>query len=341
MKTEMTEKEFNELINGKSDVNKHYDLMKKFFKKCLYEDLRNCTYADKMRKLFINIIYNGFQKGKYSAWSVGIVPETVNAITKGIKEKKLREDLNNLLINNDSKSSESKNSESVDEKFINDLINKWSGNEEKSSAYYEEIKEETNYSYIIIGEDAPWSGAYLLGDSEDDKKGPYYNSLKSAFNDENIVELSDGFKKQKVLFFDLLTIPLPINSNLRKKWSANPDFKFHEKPLPVFLHEIAFEHFRLKDKIKNAQIAIMMPTKTSSSIYNYYEQIKPKDDLYCLKERLTAKSCWNEINDYHQKIIKDGKCFNYYKSNTISGSNTPDVDLLKYALNITHETIKN
>lgn len=338
----MTEEEFTELINGKSDVNKHYNLMKKFFKKCLYTTLENTPIDDQKRYLFINIIYNGFKAEYLKNWYSEIIPETVNAINKGIKEKKLREDLNNLLINNDSKSSESENSESVYSKFINDLINKWCGNEEKSSAYYEEIKQETNYRYIIIGEDAPWSGAYLLGDSEDDKKGPYYNSLKSAFNDKNIVELSDGFKKQKVLFFDLLTIPLPINSNLRKKWSTdNKNFKIGDKQLPVFLLEVAFEHFDLKDKINDAKIAIMMPTKTSSSIYNYFEQITKEDGFHCLKDRLTAKSCWNEINDYHQTIITNGKCFNYYKSNTISGSNTPDVDLLEYALNITHETIKN
>ncbi len=307
--------------------------MKSFFKACLYEELDDYENADSMRNLFINIIYNGFDVNKYLDWILDISDDTKIAITKGVKEKKMRVDLENLLFNTVSNATEDKNIELEDLNFIYDLIKKWKCNEEKSSKYYKAIKEEHNYSYIIIGEDAPWSGAYLLGDIEQDKKGPYYSSLKNAFKDENIYKLSDGLKNQKVLFFDLLTIPLPINSVLRKKWSAEDVFKFYEKPLPVFLLEIAFEHFKLKDKIEDAKIAIMMPTKTSASIYNYFEAIfDENNELYCLKEQLTAKSCWQEINNNYSDILTKGKCFNYYKSNTISGSNTPDIDLLKYAL---------
>ena len=342
----MTEEEFTELISGELDVNKDYDLMKKFFKKCLYTTLGDSKTDKQMRKLFINIIYNGFQQKNYPVWSLCISKKTKTAIIKGITEKRLKDEAKKLF-NSESEielniqgQKKNKNDNLKANDFIEELSKKWKNNEQKSKNYYDEIKKLPYYEYVIIGEDAPYGGAYLLGNKIIDKKGPYYIPLNNAFKGEK-AELIDALISNKVLFFDLLTIPLPISSDLRKGWSTEEFYNIAGKQLPVFLLEVAFEHFDLKNKINDAKIAIMMPTKTSSSIYNYYEQIKSKDDLYCLKERLTAKSCWNEINDYHQTIITNGKCFNYYKSNTISGSNTPDVDLLKYALNITHETITN
>ena len=312
--------------------------MKSFFSECLYKDLTNYSNADAMRNLFINIIYNGFQSANYENWTKDISKSTESVITKGIKEKRIKEkviaSLNSEFELNieDDKTKPNRNDKSEAKKFIKDLSNKWGINEKKSGSYYNEIKKIDQYDYIIIGEDAPYGGAYLLGQDENDKKGPYYTSIKNLFNEDDT--LSDMLIANKILFFDLLTIPLPIYSDLRKKWSTVDDFKIDNKQLPVFLLEVAFEHFQLKVKIKkNKGIAIMMPTKTSAGIYNYFEQVSHEDYLYFLKDRLTAKSCWQEIKSNHETIIAQGKCFNYYKSNTISGSNTPDPDLLKYALN--------
>jgi hypothetical protein len=293
--------------------------MKCFFKACLYEKLDDYNNADAMRYLFINIIYNGFQnENKYPEnWTLDLIDNTKKIIKNGIKEKDKRNNIMTFFILN---------------KFISNLHRMWIVNEKKSENYYDKIKAKAEYKYLVISEDAPFSGSYLLGDSKEDKKGPYFTPLKSTFGDNSKEKLSDNLLSEDVLFFDLLTIPLPISSDLRKKWSTEKAFNFDNKPLPVFLLEIAFEHYSLNEKIDNAKIAIMMPTKTSACIYNYFEKIKANDSLFCLKDKLTIKSCWQEINNYHEKIIIEGKCFNYYKSNTISGSNTPDADLLKYAL---------
>jgi hypothetical protein len=340
MKTEMNEEEFKNLISGEIDDAKHYALMKLFFKDCLYIELGDEDIAKQKRNLFINIIYNGFKSAEYENWTKNISDYTKGEITKGIKEKRLKKLVKSLLnsefelnIEDDKTKSNPEDSDGDGAKtFIDELSKKWLNNEQKSDSYYNEIKKIDQYYYIIIGEDAPYGGAYLLGQDENDKKGPYYTSIKNLFNEDDT--LSKILIAKKILFFDLLTIPLPIYSDLRKKWSTDDDFKIDNKQLPVFLLEVAFEHFQLKSKIKkNTEIAIMMPTKTSAGIYNYFEQVSYKDDLYCLKDRLTAKSCWQEIKSNHETIITQGKCFNYYKSNTISGSNTPDPDLLKYALN--------
>ena len=317
--------------------NNEPEILINFLRLCLYEDLVDSKEADQMRNYFINFIYSGKPKDEdVKSYGNSLTDDTKKIILKALKETNKREELRALLYDVTIDNNPGINQEV----FIKSLKEGWNKNREKSKEYYQQIKELPNFKYIIISEDAPWKkdvagnycGAYLLGGESADNTGPYYDSLNSVFPGKEI--LSIRLLTNKALFIDLLTIPLIISSELRAKWGTDEVFKINGKQLPVIVLELAIEEYQLLKKWeKKTKIALMMPTKTSASIYNYFQNLKSNDEHF-FKEPLIATSDWKCIKKDHQKIINTGKSFNYYRSNAISGSNNPDADLLAYALDI-------
>ena len=158
--------------------------------------------------------------------------------------------------------------------------------------------------------------------------GPYFDTIKGLNPKSQTIQ--EILVKQGILFIELCPLPLPMTTDIRKSvwgaWNEN----IETPPLSVVLLEFALE-FALKKGIqisKKPIIAMGTPTATSQSIYYYFEKKKPNLSI--------------KINDTETKVVDFSKLLNInkkyetleqilplYASNIISGSNTPNAELLK------------
>lgn len=203
---------------------------------------------------------------------------------------------------------------------------------------YNRLKKIKGIQKIIIFEAPPFPKNtklnYLLTESRD-PSGPYFTSIKKAFKEEKTI-----IKKlilNNVLFFDLLMLPIPLSSSIRRDWSTKDQFKVNGKQLSVVLFEMNLEHY-LKafgpnhEIISNIKIAIGTPHLTSLGLYNHFcntrNSILGNNKYDDIKTSLTI--C-NSIED--KKKLK-----NYvvplFKSCFVNASNNPDGELLKHALGL-------
>ena len=176
-----------------------------------------------------------------------------------------------------------------------------------------------NINYILIEKPKP--------------KGPYFTSINIAF--KKGVTIQDKLISNNVLFFDLLMLPIPLSSAIRRDWSTNEKFKINGKQLPVVLFEMNLDH--LLNKLKgggvgissNIKIAIGTPHLTALGIYNHFckksNKIKVDDNGNIISSLI---KCNTEVD---KKNLK-----NYvvplFKSSFVNASNNPDKNLLKHAL---------
>jgi len=135
---------------------------------------------------------------------------------------------------------------------------------------------------------------------------------------------------QGILFIDLCPLPLPMTTDIRKSVWGAWDENIETPPLSVVLLELALK-FAIDNGIEISNkpiIAMGTPSATSQSIYYYFEKKKPNLSI--------------KINDSDTKVVDFSKLLNInkkyetleqilplYASNIISGSNTPNAELLK------------
>jgi hypothetical protein len=173
--------------------------------------------------------------------------------------------------------------------------------------------------------------------------GAYSNTIKSLEKnggDQNIREI---LVEQGILFIDLCPLPLPMTSDIRKdKWGEN---FVDDKPLTVVLLELALK-FALEKGIKISEkpiIAMGTPAATSQSIYLYFEKMifekMIKEDKYrnpCISIEVekngkieVSKIDFSTLLNINRKYDSKNQILPLYQSNIISGSNTPNPELLK------------
>ena len=180
-------------------------------------------------------------------------------------------------------------------------------------------------------------------------KGTYSTTIKNLENEGENQNIQEILVKQGILFIDLCPLPLPMTTDIRKSvWGE--DFVEKDKPLAVVLLELALR-FALEEGIKISEkpiIAMGTPAATSQSIYFYFEKMifdkmikKDKDRNPCISievrnndktnngEVKVRKIDFSTLLNINRKYDSKDQILPLYQSNIISGSNTPNPELLK------------
>jgi len=142
----------------------------------------------------------------------------------------------------------------------------------------------------------------LLGDEPEDKKGPYYNALKKYAGEIKGKTLRAQLQNAETLFIDILTVPLPIDSELREQWSWA--FKIGKQSLSSVLFKLALEHYKIapKGNAKGPTIALMMPPLTADGIIKdaFLKKFKgPK----AITKQLVSINAAEKIEEYLEEGI--------------------------------------
>ncbi len=136
--------------------------------------------------------------------------------------------------------------------------------------------------------------------------------------------------KKTTGFFDVIPIPIPITSELRKSWATDKKFLIDGKRIFMHFFDWAVEDYKTRlDKncitvSDDHKVAIGVPLNNAVTLYEYYEaseEILPP----ILKELLKP-------NDFKPKDTSlNGMWLQHYKSSIIGPSNTPLGKLIENA----------
>lgn len=192
-------------------------------------------------------------------------------------------------------------------------------NNVKQSIIYESPRYELDTSLKYTPE-------YIL----DDKcNSQFAKAIISHFKGEDVksslIENSTGF-------FDVIPIPLPLSSSIRKKWAKEENFVLKGKPIFVHFFLWALDDYKekLNDKLTFAEhkFAIGIPLTNAITLYEYFNTLDGKKDL---KEIGFAKMDFckrNEINNEKEP----GLWLPLFKNYIMGSSNTsPDAKLISIA----------
>jgi hypothetical protein len=165
--------------------------------------------------------------------------------------------------------------------------------------YIEKLLDENEFDYLIVSEapllsipqrkKAKLTCNYIFGEDNEStiyRSTPYHalkkmddNNYSSSSTSISKNDFQDLMKNKKVIFIDLIPMPLPsIPTKVRRDWSFDPDFQIEKDiPLTFTLFRLAFEwvdnYFKAKEKkinfSDNAKIVFMMPPKTSMGIIDF------------------------------------------------------------------------
>jgi hypothetical protein len=261
-----------------------------------------------------------------------------------------------------------------------DLIDEWINLVESNHcAYIEYLNKLFENSHIIkyvIISEAPmltikedkknvlFDCKYIFS-SEHEKVGSYRNvpfvavqEINKSYNSNNenpsALELIDVFVKNRVLFLDLIPLPLPkIDRNLRKNWSTNSDFFINNEPRVItflrctlaFIFKFVTEKTEKEICFSDAKIALMMPSNSALGIINFYINLKENMLLKYGLCRTVSKidepfngkiKNISEIITRTNKEIDARKLKEYslrlHRQVAIGSQGGPELELLKHAL---------
>jgi hypothetical protein len=249
----------------------------------------NAIAAEETIKMLKAFLY-GSRKGKSYRKEYGI--RFINVLYSGRDEDKINSDARKNLKNS------LKKNEKVDiDSLIEQLPTKFNNLKRKTKAHHTwavGTPTKKPFKFVIIGEDAPYSGAHLFVD----QKGPYYEALKKYVEEKTGNTLREKLQNAETLFIDILTVPLPIGRKLRKQWSWK--FKIDGQSLSSVLFELALEHYKIPPK--RPTIALMMPPLTADGIIKdaFLEKFKgPK----AITKQLVSINDSEKIKEYLSKGI--------------------------------------
>ena len=219
--------------------------------------------------------------------------------------------------------------------------------------YLRKLKESDGPINYIIFSEAPmltWKKEQLPISNyifkECNIKGSYRSAPFKAFGNElekkqsvTNTQLIDVLSDKRVAMIDLLDLPFPISSELRRKWSY--EIKIGEKPLSIIFLENAIEQFMKESGLKfsdKPEFAFMMPPITAVGIIDYFFKSKKDMEIKNKETKLILK--WEEVTQCNSRITKEQKNFlneeilPLYSRISTAGSNNPNENLLKHALNL-------
>ncbi len=183
-------------------------------------------------------------------------------------------------------------------------------------------------SKILVYEAPPYQADessninYLL---LDDASGSYVTAIKTYSQPEiNSNDIAEILRESKVLFFDLLMMPIPLSSDVRKSWFDKNCFFIEDKPLPVYLFEMNLKYL-ISKKINftaSPNFAIGTPHLTALPIFKYYSS---KTGVFHSSLRATNDIETRQIAELGRLVLP------LFKACFVNASNNPDGNLLKLA----------
>jgi hypothetical protein len=292
------------------------ETIEEVLEKCLYTKLAKTNNS--LRNRFLNFIYTGQDFDKE------LTMDTIKAIGRIYGNKKPSFWLQDKPLSEIQM-------KAIGNQIINLIKDGWNSSIHKTKGYYDKFTASKKFQVraLIASENPPFkvdegekfSGTHLLGDGPLDKSGPYYNAIRGCYEtDESIAEY---LFKNGILFLDILPIPLPVDSELRDKWST--EFYVDGMPLSAWLFELAIQHYTNKYECrfdKDTNVALMMPINTSNGIFL---QANDKDYLPELNKKLREPTKKKDA----QKLLAGGITPPRYKANVMGGANRPSAELLK------------
>ena len=194
--------------------------------------------------------------------------------------------------------------------------------------------------------DTYFSSKYFTGEKA---TTPWRKQPLAAFGEQvkNVLDHFNKFSPKNLLILDILPVPIPIDSELRKNWSTDEKWEINGKQLPVVLFELAINNMLEKGlKVhRDTKFALGMPVNTSLSIFQYYSD-KPlriceneKGQEVCDRENCTNAKCFefdiSKTNDRMTWSIRNKKDVKYplHKANVNNGQ-YPDSELIKNAFDL-------
>lgn len=172
-------------------------------------------------------------------------------------------------------------------------------------------------TYNTDNESIEFAASFIF---DDNCSSAYAQSIKDWADDS--VNPSNILANKKTGFFDIIPIPLPINSELRTLWATDDKFLIEGKR--IFIHFVEWAVADYLDRLKKSKIevsddhkvAIGVPLNNAVTLYEYYES-NNHEVKGLLKELLTP-------NDFNKKAkIYTGIWLQHYKSSIISPGNKP------------------
>jgi hypothetical protein len=308
--------------------------------------------------VFSEEFINWLGKRSEMAEKVGILDDYYK-LKKNLKKAKTNDEKQDL--NRTYQTQLKKLIEPIKQNLIKEWINLVKSNHEVYFEYLNRLFNESNeINYVIISE-APmltikekdetflFDCKYIFSKTHknvgDYRRVPYI-AISTIKNESEIAEKPSAdeiitlFIKYRVLFLDLIPIPLPkIDSELRKNWSTNAEYYINNEPRVItFLKcslEFIFEFVKNKTKkeicFSDPKIALMMPSNTALGIINFYLNTNNKHEPF-----------QNKIIDISQKITRQNNnidaqtLFNFslrlHRQVAIGSKGGPELELLKHAL---------
>jgi hypothetical protein len=163
-------------------------------------------------------------------------------------------------------------------------------------------------------------------------------------------ELINLFIEKRVLFLDLIPLPLPkVDSVLRKNWSTNPKYFINNEPRVItFLRcSLAFIFEFVKNRnheeicFSETQIALMMPSNSALGIINFYMDLDSKAsssstviekiDPFSGKIGNISKIITRTNNENDAKKLKEYS-LRLHRQVAIGSQGGPELELLIHAL---------
>ena len=316
-----------------------YESLKNLFK-CFYTNLDKDDNRDEILNTGLNLFFGNFD-------DINKI-ENIENWKENFKNS-IREKYEVIKTNKDGKTTTkyklkdpSKNT--LESLTANDYLEKakeqWLKIREGLSEFFEKIKKPINKTLIY---EAP---PYLLSIVEKSESvetnfeaefifhpncsSPYVNAIKNCFNKKK-GNISDILAINGVGFFDVIPIPIPINSELRNLWAVDKKFIIDDKRIFVHFFEWALKIyiFKLGERIDkdNHKIAIGIPLKNAVTLYEYHsEETNWFVDNYISCIDFSEGHSFNATN---KKPL--GLWVQQYKNCIIGSSNTPSGQLMKIA----------
>lgn len=300
-------------------------------------------------------ILNFLYSGKNNYQNKELTQTTKKNITKDIKSELYTEYI-----------------EKLDAKMITDIetnkLIEWSSLVVNIEKYYNDylvkLRNVESFHYLVVSEapmltiKSPLSlGCKYIFDSDEDstiyRRVPYQSFTINNNKNPTASDLISTFIDHKVLFIDLISIPLPtIDTDIRKKWSVDTKWRIDgNEPLSFTLFKISLNNTikKLKqikkargfsEKITfnpNLKIILMMPPKTSMGIIDFVAE-DPKNNFKNLPTEINQNSIIENlirINGHDSKKISTqlkNIVLRQYRQVVMNSSNNPCVKHFKHAI---------
>jgi hypothetical protein len=200
----------------------------------------------------------------------------------------------------------------------------------KSQAFNKTVIYEAPPYLLLLKElDGPENIEFIAEFILDDKcSSPYSNAIRGCFQDQNS-SIEEILKKNSCGFFDVIPMPLPINSDLRNNWATDDKFVIDGKRIFVHFFEWAIENYKKIVGFSNEQkhkIAIGIPLNNAITLYEKYE-----GEILKFGCHENQNILFNEPHSIKLANKKVGLWIHPFKNCVISTSNTPNSELMKLA----------